>query len=228
MNRSGHDQTTTSRKRKRVDVNRSSADMPSSASSQRGQIPAADQDQSNPDYADNATVNNDKDHEPAATSAVNDNATTKRDPDKIPPWLPPLGFSEKIDLLLLRSIVFKMLRTVGIDRDELNIRHMCTGAYESVLAIENSSYGERHPLLPQWRQVFTRLADHRVKDLLIIEEQMLSILPYYHPRRQSRRWSLTPPPLVPADTATSLTATGQGSGAPDFTEGEDRMDVDMQ
>jgi len=227
MNRSGHDQTTTSRKRKRGDVNRSSADMPSSASSQRGQRPAPDQDQSNPAYADNATKNNDKDDEPAVTGAATGSATHRPDPDQIPAWLPPLGFPEKIDLLLLRHLVFKMLRTVGIDRDELNIRHLCTGAYESVLAIENSSYGERHPLLQQWRQVFTRLADQRVKGLLISEEQMLSILPYYHPRRQSRKWLLTPPPLVAADTATSLTATGQGSGISDFVEGEDRMDLDM-
>lgn len=201
--------------------------MPSSDNSRRGQRPEADQQQSNPAYAGDATRNIDKGDESTARGAATDNATRRRDPDQIPSWLPPLGFTEKLDLLLLRTLVFNMLRTVGIDREELNIQNMCTRAYESVLAIENSPYGERHPLLQQWRQIFARLADQRVKDLLISEEQMLSILPYYHPRRWPRNWSLMPPPPVPADTAMSQPSASQGYGPSDSAEGGDRMDVDM-
>lgn len=231
MDRPGQDQTTTSRKRKRQigDSDNSSAGMPSYASSQRDQRPAADQARSNPASADDAAMSKDKHHEPAATKSASLSADiTRRDPDEIPPWLAALGFPNKADLVLLRTLLYKMLNTVGIDRDELNIQHLCTAAYESVIAIEDGSYGEKHPLLPQWRQILRRLTDHRDKDLLISEEQMLSILPYYHARRQPRKWSLRPPSLVSAETVMSETSAGQGDGMSDAVADEDRMDVDMQ
>lgn len=227
MSNTGNDQTAP-RKRKFVEDDSSLADIRSSDNAQSERRPRADQQRSNPTRAEDHKRNDKQVDNPTATVTKNENLTTRGDSGPIPAWLPPLGFTDRLDLLLLRFLVFRMTETVGIDREELNIRHMCTLAYEQVQAIENSERGEKNIYLPRWRQIFVRLGEQRKKSLLISEEQMLSILPWYHPRVWPRNWSLTPPLLVSAPPTTSSPSASQEHDTSSSVVDQDRIDVDTQ